>query len=453
MKKFFFKSSALALMAGVFLTSCDPDIDTPAASSGEADFSTYVALGNSLTAGFQDGALYREGQLNSYPAILAEQFRNVGGGEFNQPLFAEGVSAGSPRMIAPNTFVVPPRLVLGPSTDCRNETSIGPVLSGPVGNLTVFAPLTGSTKYNNLGVPGARSFHLPANGYGSAAGNPFFARFATSATTSVLADAMAQNPTFFTLWIGNNDVLGYATAGGVDDQITPEATFEGSIKATLAQLTSNGAKGVVGNIPDVSKIPFFTTVPYNGLVLNAAQAQGLTAAYKPLNDAYKQAGIPYELKFAEGPNPFVIKENGVVRQLKAGEYVALTIPQDSLKCFGLGSQLPIADKHILSEEEVLNVRNATTSFNNILKAEADRLGLGYADFNTYLNKLSDGFSQNGVNYNSVLVTGNAFSLDGIHFTPRGAALVANEFIRVINDKYNARIPKVDETQYRTVRLP
>jgi len=44
--------------------------------------------------------------------------------------------------------------------------------------------------------------------------NPYFVRFASSPSTTVIADAVAQNPTFFSLWIGNNDVLAYATSGG-----------------------------------------------------------------------------------------------------------------------------------------------------------------------------------------------------------------------------------------------
>jgi hypothetical protein len=33
---------------------------------------------------------------------------------------------------------------------------------------------------------------------------------------------MSQKPTFFSLWIGNNDVLGFATTGGDGtDPITP----------------------------------------------------------------------------------------------------------------------------------------------------------------------------------------------------------------------------------------
>src|SRR5690606_33785595 len=95
MKKFFYKSSVLALMAGMFLTSCDPEIDGLSPSAGELNLTKYVAVGNSLTAGFADGGLYREGQLNSYPAIMAEQFKLAGGGDFTQPLFTEAQRNGS----------------------------------------------------------------------------------------------------------------------------------------------------------------------------------------------------------------------------------------------------------------------------------------------------------------------------------------------------------------------
>jgi hypothetical protein len=89
-----------------------------------------------------------------------------------------------------------------------------------------------SGPFNNLGIPGAKSYHLMAPGYGNVAGvaqglaNPYFARFASSAGTTVLEDALAQDPTFFSLWIGNNDVLLYATAGGAG--VNQEGNFDPS---------------------------------------------------------------------------------------------------------------------------------------------------------------------------------------------------------------------------------
>src|SRR5690606_17265094 len=77
--------SALALVA------CEPEFDKSVDdagfySAGEADFSNYIALGNSLTAGYADDALYLQGQENSYPNIMAMQFAHAGGGDFVQPL-------------------------------------------------------------------------------------------------------------------------------------------------------------------------------------------------------------------------------------------------------------------------------------------------------------------------------------------------------------------------------
>ena len=46
------------------------------------DLSRFVALGDSLTAGYKDGALFYEGQIYSYPNLMAEQFRS----KFQQPL-------------------------------------------------------------------------------------------------------------------------------------------------------------------------------------------------------------------------------------------------------------------------------------------------------------------------------------------------------------------------------
>ena len=156
-----------------------------------------------------------------------------------------------------------------------------------------------------MGVPGAKSYHLLAPGYGNPQGlvsipataNPYFVRFASSTGTSVLTDAMAQSPTFFSLWIGNNDVLGYATTGGDgSDPITPAigapgVGFDGTYGALITTLTSNGAKGVVANIPDVAAVPFFRTVPYNAITLTEAQATGLNAAYAAYNNGLVAAGV------------------------------------------------------------------------------------------------------------------------------------------------------------------
>jgi len=83
-----FLKQHLYIIAGLLLiTACKPEIKTPQSTHGTADFSRFIAVGNSLTAGYADGGLYLQGQLNSYPSIMAKEMQSVGGGAFNQPLF------------------------------------------------------------------------------------------------------------------------------------------------------------------------------------------------------------------------------------------------------------------------------------------------------------------------------------------------------------------------------
>ena len=84
----------LAVLAAGF-ASCEPEFENEVNAnytSGDADFSTYVAVGNSLTAGYMDGTVSRVGQTYSFPNLLAQKFALVGGGEFTQPSYADDVN-------------------------------------------------------------------------------------------------------------------------------------------------------------------------------------------------------------------------------------------------------------------------------------------------------------------------------------------------------------------------
>src|SRR5690606_28429686 len=91
MKRF----NLLYILISVFIFACKPSIDTPQTSAGDVDFSTYIAVGNSLTAGFADGGLYLEGQKVAFPNLMAEQMKSVGGGDFMSPFFDEQHANGS----------------------------------------------------------------------------------------------------------------------------------------------------------------------------------------------------------------------------------------------------------------------------------------------------------------------------------------------------------------------
>ncbi len=127
-------------------------------------------------------------------------------------------------------------------------------------------------------------------------------------TDVILNMAMAQQPTFFSLWIGNNDVLGYALEGGAADSITSQAVFAGSLDVILGNLGTS-AKGVIANVPDIKVVPYFTTVPYNPIAITVqADANALNAAYAPLNQIIKGAGSNDTIAFHLGANPMVIMD-------------------------------------------------------------------------------------------------------------------------------------------------
>ncbi|NND10016.1 MAG: G-D-S-L family lipolytic protein, partial [Flavobacteriaceae bacterium] len=242
-------------------------VELPELTSGDADFSNYVAVGASFTAGFTDNALFIAGQQYSFPNQLAQQFAAVGGGDFTQPLMSDNVGGflfgGMP---APDGSFGPRLFFNG----------AGPATLPGTPSTEATTNLGGS--FNNVGVPGAKSFHVTLDGYGAL--NPYFGRFASSPAASMLGDALAQGPTFFTLSeIGGNDVLGYALAGGdgVDqtgnpnpltygvNDITDPGLFGQVFGGIVAAMTQGGAKGVVTTVPDITSLSHFTVVPHDPL--------------------------------------------------------------------------------------------------------------------------------------------------------------------------------------------
>jgi lysophospholipase L1-like esterase len=503
-----FKWLLLVSLSFVACNNNDDDstpVETPV-TPGAAVLTKYVALGDSFAAGYSDGALFKAGQANSYVNILSQQFATAGGGEFKIPLTSDNVGGLLFGGVSNPNFG--PRLaILGFNPD--GTPIIKPV---PFASTTeVTTHITGP--FNNLGIPGAKSYHLIAPGYGSAAGlatgasNPYFVRFATTPGTTVLADALAQSPTFFSLWIGGNDVLAYATSGGIGvnqtgnlnpatyggNDITDPAVFANVYSGLVTKLTENGAKGVVANLPYVNALPFFTTVPYNPLtasvlglgdvaVGNATIAALNAQLYGPLKQALTAfgAGDRINLLSTTAANPLLISDEkltnlsaqltaaftptlgaakaaaygqvfGQARQATKADLALLTtkgvIASETgypapLDKFGI--TFPLLDKHMLISSEIAEVKTATDAYNVIIKDVADAKGLAFVDTRTTMAQLSTaGVRFGNFQMTSAYVTGGAFSLDGVHPSARGYALIANLFVDAINAKYTATLRHVD----------
>jgi hypothetical protein len=448
MKTQLYKIFSISFVVIAF-SSCKPQVDAPVIQKGSLDVSNYVSIGSSVSAGYADNALYYNGQVVSYPNLLAQQFKLIGGGNFKQPLVpAASIGIGAS---------LNARYVLAPSTDCAGITSLAPVYPQASGDLSIFATsVAAEGPFNNISVPGLKATTALYPGYGDFTKgignfNPFFTRMTTQPqTASILSDAASQGPTFFSLFIGSDDVMGYALAGAAADAITPSAGpagygFDASVDAIVNTLTAFGAKGVIANIPGIHTLPYFTTIPFNGLMLDAANASALTAAYSVL-----------DISFHAGSNGFMIQDPTVpagMRQIKATEMVLLSVPQDSLKCAGWGSMKPIPHQYVLTETELTAINNAISAYNTKLRSVADAKGLAFVDVNAFMSRAKSGIMYNGIGMNAQFVSGGVFSLDGVHLTPIGNALLTNEFIKAINAKYGSTIPHIDATNYIGVSFP
>jgi hypothetical protein len=444
------KIKLLYIIPLVLLAACKPNIDEFAPSKGNADFSSYIAVGDSWTAGFADASLYKSGQENSYPNILAGQFSLVGGGAFKQPLMVDdygfGVSTGVPK----------PKMEMGYRVDCKDVTSLAPVYADVPVDLANFASIALDGPYNNIGLPGTKSIYMGVPGLASL--HPYYARFASSPTATIISEIAPVNATFFTLWLGSYDILGYAIGGGNDpaNPITPVAQFAGSTQATIAALTANGAKGAVANIPDVTDAAFFHTIPYNVLALDQATADLLNGAYAGLNQIIKGAGSSDTLHFSAGQNPIVIRDATLpwgMRQIRSTELVCLSLPQDSLKCAGWGSQKPVPVQYILDETEIANIVQATSDYNAQIDQLISVADIALVDMYTILKSINAGLVFDNVKISPKFVTGNFYSTDGLNPTPAGSAVMAYYFIDAINAKFGANIPQVIVSDYPGVALP
>lgn len=430
------------ILSIVLFVSCQPKIKEFSVNNGSANFQKYIAVGNSFFAGFADAALYHSAQQNSIPNLIAGQLKLAGSGAFIQPVVSSEYGVDYPGSY--------PRLKLGYITDCMNVTALGPVPD--IGPKEPLAPL--GYQVNNLAIPGAKSFHMLMPGY--ARFNPYYFRFASGIKAKVLDEIPPLNATFFTLWLGDDDLLSYAESGGVGDTITSPAFFQTCMGAVLQTLTKNGAKGVISTIPDITLIPFFSTIPYNGLVLDQKQAD-------TINYAMRYYSLPFV--YHAGPNPFLVDDPASalrfkVRQMVPGELVLLTIPQDSLKCGGMGIisstrfvPYPIPSQYVLTSDEIEKIQTATTAYNQIIQGLATSFDLGVVDMNAKMRDLVKGIEWDGVHLNATFVTGGAFSLDGIHLTSLGNALAANYIIDAINSKFGSTIPYVDLSKYHGTLLP
>lgn len=379
------------------------------AARGNADFTTVVALGDSLMAGFEAGSLNTNHQDYSPAAIFARQVQTK---DFQQPLISfPGVT---PELMLLDIAHFPPSFAFA---------------SGQGVPLNINLP----RPYNNLAVPGANTVHLI-----SVKGtdvplttNPYF-QIILRTLGSQSDQAIALKPTFILLDIGNNDFLGAATNGN-PALLTSSADFKTAYNALLDKLI-NGAPNagmVVANLPvNFLQAPRFSTVP--PFILNPATNQPiLDPTGKPIYYVTISGGKPVQL----GPGSFVSLDALSLIQQGYGFPAALK-PLVPLPHVGE----PLPDSVTLTADEATTITNAVKDFNTTITAAAAARNIPVADVSGEFDQLVHGLTIGPFTFTPAFISGGIFSMDAIHPTEIGYTLLANTFIKATNAAYNMEIP-------------
>jgi hypothetical protein len=394
--------SALLLAVALAVTACGEttSVDATATPTPTSDLAqSYVAIGDSFTAGMVSNSLVETHQAYSFPAQIARQAATE---EFQQPLVS---TPGIEVELELKRFYQGP-ISIAPRAGVRGS-AINGTLTRP---------------FNNLGVPGAKMADLlTATGTASSYHGLVLRSFGTA-----LTQAKLESPSLVTLWIGNSDALPAIIGGRAVDgtTLTPATQFEAAFtQAVKTLLTDTDASLVVANIPDLTKVPFATTFkPY---VVDA------TTGEPKLQDGQR---IPLI-----GPRGTALASSALVT-LAASPLLANGdgIP---VSAGGRGTSLP--DEVILDLNEVDIIRERIDAYNLTIRKVCVESAVPVVDMHALFEQFSStGVVVGGARLDSAFLTGGLFSYDGVHLTDLGYAVVANEWIRTINQNGGA-IPLVN----------
>jgi lysophospholipase L1-like esterase len=394
------------------LTGCrsDETLNPPDLSNNSGLLQRYVSMGNSITAGFQSAGINDSTQLQSYAVVFATQAK----APFFEPLLNK---PGCPAPFDINSTNPPHRLGGGSGTDCAlREQTLLPYVS-------------------NVAVPGVTSFGVESN-TSPFGGTNALTQFILGGRTQVKA-MMDAHPTFVSVWIGNNDVLGSLTNGsnpGDPTLVTPEPAFEANYGPILDSIQKVGAKAVLIGVGDVSLIPFSSSGATYWCIKNQPACGFSTPAPFP-------AAFTVALNCA--PKAAVPTSNG------DSVLVPWTVGVPKLAAAQLGAPTTLdcsVDNEVVLPSEYKGLRDAVEGYNTYISAQAQQRGWAYVNINALAAYKADPTKiasfpnlPTGPSQPNVLF-GSYFTLDGVHPSAAFHRVFADSIISAVNRTYGTTIP-------------
>jgi lysophospholipase L1-like esterase len=404
MTRSLFRASAAFALAGVAL-SCDHEAEVLGIPDPADDmFRSYVAIGNSITAGTQADGINDATQRQSYAFLLAQQMRTR---------FAYPSMAG--RGCAP------------PIVDWQTGARFG---SGSTASTCDLRNAQLATDVlNNVAVPGAASTEVHAR---TSPNHNTLTTLILGGKTQV-ERALEARPTFVTIWLSGADAFQAAASGvivptpGVSRGITPLATFTANYDQMFADLTAGapGVKGVLLATAQTGTIPLLFPV---AAFENPAFLQGFSTA----------AGGPVAV------NPNCVGSGALVSFRILPSMVSGAHPR-TIACQPT-APASVGDIFILDVTEQATVRSAVDAYNAYLQTKATQLDFAFLDPNVVLAQLRQSGCASTIPNLAAAATASPFgaclSSDGVHPSATGQAHLANAIITAINAKYATSLPAV-----------
>ncbi len=399
----------------------------------QVDFTRYVALGDSYGAGFSNLSLVQKHQLNSYPAIIARQ--TGFSGTFQQPLISD---PGIPAELA----LMALHVVNG---------QVVPVIAPKSASTGLPINITYPGIYNNLSIPGAttndlltlvgNAQNLPEDAVKYAQGEISAAKLFADIVLrdgqhTALEQAIGAQGTFYTVWIGGDDVSGAVlTAVAVDGvTMTTKLDFQTQYTTLIGGLRQQrpNATIVVVNLADEMLWPFASTIkPY---IVNPANGSHI-----PL---IGEAGPLTEQDFVTLNASALLAQGIGIPQAAGG--TGQPLPEGSIDQTGLHAGV------IIRAGEAAAIRARTADLNQVIAAVASQFGAKVVDVGPLWAELTTGAYQlGGVRITSAFLTGGVFGYDGFHPTELGYAIFANEFVKQINAQLGTKVPEVNLLPFLT----
>jgi len=214
---------------------------------------------------------------------------------------------------------------------------------------------------------------------------------------------------FMTCWIGSNDALSAVLAFDKLDasQLTPVPVFAANYKQIVQSLTSWKTQVVFANVPNVTQVGFLFNNDDLTLFLG------------------KDYGLP------------------------AGSYTTV-VAMFLLKLGLVDSVLLLDPNWVLDASEVQTIESTIQEYNQIIAEQAAAVKMPVVD----INSLLDAINQNGISFGNITLTtrylGGMFSLDGVHPSDIGHAIVANAFLEAANSAFNLNAPLLDTAQLAAI---